>query len=181
MSKLEALHEIMQNIKGIIFDIDGVFTDGKLHYAETGEAMKVFHVQDGLGIKLLLASPVQVGVISGCSSPILEARLQYLGITHFALGASDKTPPYQALLEKWSLEDKDIAYVGDDLPDLPLMAKVKLPITVANANPLVAAHAFWQTQRQGGEGAVREVCDAFLQANHCLEQCMEAIGHGKLP
>ena len=181
MSEQPHLHALIPSIKGIIFDIDGIFTDGKLHYTAEGETLKIFHVHDGLGIKLLLQSPIKVGVISGRKSPLLESRLKSLGIANYVLGASDKTPPYESMIAQWGLNDQEMAYMGDDLPDLPVMARVKLAITAANANPLIEAHADWQTQRPGGNGAVREVCDTFLQIHQCLSQCMEALGHGKLP
>jgi len=167
-------------LKGIIFDIDGIFTDGTLHYTEQGEALKIFHVHDGLGVKMLHHIPIKVGVISGGHSPILIDRLKSLDIDTYEIGCADKLPACQRMLTQWELSASNIAYMGDDLPDLPVMQEVGLSITVSNANPLVAAYADWQTQNSGGNGAVREVCDKILQTHQCIPHCLEALGHGKL-
>lgn len=164
-----SLHEKIKAIKMIIFDVDGVFTDGKLYFGESGEALRVFDAQDGLGIELLNKLPIITGVISGRDSAITRRRLEQLGIHHITLGASDKVPPYEQLLAKMSIPENQVAYVGDDLLDLPVMKRVGLSITVANANPLISAMADWQTKASGGNGAVREICDAFLHAHHYFE------------
>ncbi len=172
-----ALHDIIKNIQLLICDVDGVMTDGSLFFSESGEIFKSFHAQDGLGIKLLLRSNIKIAVISGRQSPIVEQRLTQLGIAHIYLGYANKIPCYEKLLEQLNMPEKAIAYVGDDLPDLPIMQRVGLSIAVANANPTVAAQAMWQTQAHGGRGAIREICDLFLQVNDCLSQCMESLSH----
>jgi 3-deoxy-D-manno-octulosonate 8-phosphate phosphatase (KDO 8-P phosphatase) len=171
------LHEKIKAIKLIIFDVDGVFTDGCLYFSEGKEHIKQFNVQDGLGIKLLQHAPIEMAIISGRKSPIAQQRLQQLGLKHIYLGYPNKIPTYESLISKFDLPETAIAYVGDDLPDLPIMQRVGLSIAVANANPIVAAQCMWQTRLQGGHGAVREICDQFLQSHDCLSQCLEAWQH----
>ena len=173
----KSLHEQIQTIELIIFDIDGVFTDGQLLFSDSGEHIKAFHAHDGLGIKLLQQIPIQLAVISGRASSIVEKRLTDLGIKHLFLGYPNKVPIYKKLVSELDVKPSAIAYVGDDLPDLPVMQEVGLSITVANANPVIAAHAMWQTKASGGHGAVREICDHFLQARNCLTQCLESLAN----
>lgn len=152
-----------RQIKLLILDVDGVLTDGRLWYSADGEMLKIFHVQDGLGIKRLLRSGVEVAIISSRENQeAVFQRANELGISHVFQGEHDKCIPYEQLLSKLKLNKKEVAYVGDDLPDLPVMQRVGIAIAVANAVPLVLLSAHWSTKKCGGEGAVREVCDLIV-------------------
>lgn len=151
-------------VRLVVFDVDGVFTDGRLHYGPGGEELKVFHVHDGQGVKRLLAAGVTVAVISGRESAAVSRRMQDLGIAHVFQGDEHKLPIYERLLKKLALTPEETACVGDDLPDLPLLEKAGLAVAVANATAPVRAKAHHLTSATGGMGAVREVCDLILAA-----------------
>lgn len=152
------------HIKLVIFDIDGVFTDGQLHFMPSGEEQKVFHVHDGLGIKMLLQANIEAAIITGRESPIINQRMQKLGIKYIFQNQEEKIKAFEELLTQLNLYPEQVAYVGDDLPDIPVMRRVGLPITVPNAHHLVKEFSVWQTNFAGGQGAVREVCEFILQA-----------------
>jgi 3-deoxy-D-manno-octulosonate 8-phosphate phosphatase (KDO 8-P phosphatase) len=153
----------MSPIKLLLLDVDGILTDGKLWYDQHGEALKCFHVHDGHGLKELMRNGIQVGIISGRDCPALRARLSDLGITTAFLGVDNKLPCYEKIKSKQGLQDSEIAYMGDDIPDLAIMQQVALAITVPNAAAQVKAVAHRVTKRHGGCGAVREACDHLLQ------------------
>lgn|SRR5580698_6249157 len=158
------IQERAARVRLVVFDVDGVFTDGRLYYGPGGEELKVFHVHDGQGVKRLLKSGVAVAVISGRDSAAVARRMQDLGIAHVFQGDEDKLPIFERLLKKLSLGPEEVACVGDDLPDLPLLEAAGLAIAVANALPAVRAKAHFVTGATGGLGAVREVCDLILTA-----------------
>lgn len=162
-----------QKIKWAIFDVDGVMTDGRLYFGPNGDEHKVFYVHDGLGLKLLQRTGVTVAVISSRESPVVTQRLHNLGISHIYQGQDDKRLVFQELLKTFQLDHEQIAYVGDDLPDLPLIQQVGLGICVANAHPLLKQHAVWQTSAKGGRGAVREVCELLMEAQGTLQATYE--------
>jgi 3-deoxy-D-manno-octulosonate 8-phosphate phosphatase (KDO 8-P phosphatase) len=153
----------INQIKLVIFDVDGVLTNGHLHVTPDGIEHKIFHVHDGLGIVMLLRTGVEVAVISGMHSDAVSNRLQKLGIKHIYLGQSQKIGIYEELLARLHLVDDQVIYVGDDLPDRPLLQRAGIGIAVANASPWVKEIADWQTTAAGGYGAVREVCDWLMQ------------------
>ncbi|GAB4392443.1 MAG: HAD family hydrolase [Gammaproteobacteria bacterium] len=150
-------------IKLVCFDVDGVLTDGRIHLDAQGNELKIFHTQDGLGIKRLLQHGVAVAIISGRTSAQTTQRMRQLGVEYVYQGHDDKLTVYQELLTTLNLSDEQVAHVGDDLPDLPLMQRAGLGIAVANAVDVVKQHADWVTQRAGGEGAAREVCEEILR------------------
>lgn len=158
------VQERAARVRLVVFDVDGVFTDGRLYYGSGGEEFKVFHVHDGQGVKRLLKSGVAVAVISGRDSAAVSRRMQDLGIAHVSQGDEDKLPIFERLLKKLGLEPGEVACVGDDLPDLPLLEAAGFAIAVANALPTVRAKAHFVTGASGGMGAVREVCDLILAA-----------------
>jgi 3-deoxy-D-manno-octulosonate 8-phosphate phosphatase (KDO 8-P phosphatase) len=158
------ISERAARVRLVVFDVDGVFTDGCLYYGAGGEELKVFHVHDGQGVKRLLKSGVAVAVISGRESAAVARRMQDLGIAHVFQGDEDKLPIFERLLKKLSLGADEVACVGDDLPDLPLLARAGLAIAVCNALPEVRTRAQHVTQAGGGLGAVREVCDLIMAA-----------------
>ena len=152
-------------ITHIIFDVDGVMTDGKLHLNAQGEeTYKTFHVRDGFGLRLLQQANIHIAVISGRQSDIVTQRLHDLGITEIYQGVTDKSQTYAAYKQHHNLQDQQIAYLGDDLIDLPVMRQVGLAIAVADAHPRVKQCAHWYTEQHGGCGAVREVCEWLLAA-----------------
>lgn len=155
---------IPSNLQLVIFDVDGVLTDGRLFFNDLGESHKVFHVHDGHGIKMLMSRGIEVAIISGRESAMVSQRMQELGVQHVYQGQSDKIPVFEALLEQLNIKPEQVAYLGDDLPDLAVMHRVGFSVAVANAVPEVASKADWQTSKAGGQGAVREFCDAVLAA-----------------
>lgn len=159
------LPEQRLNIKLLILDVDGVMTDGKLHYSDNGIETKSFHVHDGIGLMLLLKNNIQIAVISGRKSKATANRLRELGIKHVFLGCTDKTKALIKLKNKLKIKNENIAYVGDDLPDISIMQQVGLRFAVANATKEVLALADYITKKKGGNGAVREVCETILNLN----------------
>ena len=151
-------------IRLLVLDIDGVMTDGRLHYDAEGREAKVFHVRDGYGIKATLAAGVTVAVISGRHCRAVEARMAELGIQHLRLGQDDKLQALRELTTQLDIPMDAVACVGDDAPDLPVMRAAALGIAVADAHPDVINEADWCTQLPGGRGAVREICDLLIAA-----------------
>jgi 3-deoxy-D-manno-octulosonate 8-phosphate phosphatase (KDO 8-P phosphatase) len=158
-----------QKIKLILLDVDGVLTDGRLYYGNNGEELKAFDIQDGLGIKLLQKGYIEVGIITGRSSKLLTRRTEELGIELVVQGREDKLTALNEILEGRAIDLEEIAFVGDDLPDLAVIRRVGLGITPANGNHLLASQALWQTKKGGGQGAVREVAELILNAQGKLE------------
>lgn len=151
-------------IRLAVFDVDGTLTDGRLWYGEDGRETKVFHVHDGLGLKRLQANGVQVALITARISHPVALRAEELDISHVYQGQGDKRACLLELLDALHLQPEQVAFVGDDLPDLAPMRLAGLAVAVANAHPWIAEQAHWQTGNRGGEGAAREVCDLILQA-----------------
>lgn len=158
-----------QAIHLLILDVDGILSDGKLYFANGGEEIKTFHTQDGLGIKMLQQAGVQVAIITGRESAIVQRRAESLGIQHIIQGRDDKLTAMNELLEKLSISPRNTAYMGDDLPDLSAINQASLGMTVPNAHPLVRHHADWESTREGGLGAVREACETIMAAQNKLE------------
>lgn len=159
----------------MIFDVDGVLTDGRLYFDEQGGEFKSFHSRDGLGINLLRQTGVEVAVISGRMSKSVNYRMQSLGIERVFQGQKNKLLPYDKLREELQLLPEQIAHVGDDLIDLPLLRRVGLAVAVADAHPSILPFAHWRTERPGGAGAAREVCDLIMDAQGNLRRIVE--GH----
>ena len=151
-------------VRVLVLDVDGVLTDGRLYYGAHGETLKVFHVRDGLGLKLLAAAGVTVAVISGRRSGMTGRRCRELGVRHLLQGVDDKLAAFQRLRSRLKVPAGACACVGDDLPDVPLMREVGLSFAVADAHPQARSAAHVVTQLRGGKGAVREVCDYLLEA-----------------
>ncbi len=151
-------------IKLAVFDVDGVLTNGQLTYSEDGHELKSFHVHDGLGLKRLRANGIEVAIITARISHLVAKRMADLGVIHVYQGQENKRACFEELLHALQLDAEACSYTGDDLPDLGVMARVGLAVAVANAHPSLHKYSHWQTQRRGGEGAVREVCDLLLEA-----------------
>ena len=169
----QAIITAAKNIKLLLLDVDGVLTDGKLYYGNSGEELKAFNIQDGLGIKLLQQGGIQVGIITGRVSTLLQRRADELGINPVIQGREDKSTALRELLENQNLGLHQIAFMGDDLPDLSAINLVGLGITVANACSTLAAKADWQTLRSGGDGAVREAAEMILRAQGTFDTLVE--------
>jgi 3-deoxy-D-manno-octulosonate 8-phosphate phosphatase (KDO 8-P phosphatase) len=158
-----------QKIKLLLLDVDGVLTDGRLYYGNSGEELKAFDIQDGLGIKLLQRGGIKVGIITGRTSSLLKRRAQELDIQPLIQGREDKLTALNELLEDMDITLEEIAFVGDDLPDLAVLLRVGLGITPANGNHILASQALWQTKKSGGNGAVREVAELILTVQGKME------------
>jgi 3-deoxy-D-manno-octulosonate 8-phosphate phosphatase (KDO 8-P phosphatase) len=154
----------LAKIQLLILDVDGVLTDGRLYFGAKGETLKVFHVRDGHGIKLLMAAGVRVAAFSGRRSAATAMRLRELGVTAVVQGCSDKLSALHALTKRLKIDPLNCACIVDDTPDLSLMAAVGLAGAVADAHPVVLSAAHWISSTPGGLGAVRELCDAILRA-----------------
>lgn len=151
-------------IRLLILDVDGVMTDGRLHYDAEGREFKTFHVRDGYGIRRVMDAGIEVAVISGRRSQSAAGRMAELGIRHVMLGRDDKAAALEELLGRTGIPATATACVGDDAPDLAVMTRVALPIAVADCHDSIAHAAAWRTSLPGGAGAVREVCDLLLAA-----------------
>lgn len=160
---------IAKDIKLLICDVDGVFSDGLIYMGNQGEELKTFHTRDGYGIKSLMKAGVEIAVITGRSSKIVENRMQALGISLIYQGQDDKVKAYEDICNKLDVLPENTGYIGDDLIDWPVMEKVALKVCVADGHPLLAQRANYVTTIKGGHGAVREVCDLILQARDELD------------
>ena len=156
--------EMLNNIKVLLLDVDGVLTDGGIIYNDKGAETKVFNVKDGLGLRLLMESGVRICIVTGRRSEALHHRCRNLGISDVFDGVHDKASVLNTIIEKTGAKPEQIAAMGDDLPDLPLMRRVGVAIAVADAAEPVRRTAHMITDAGGGKGAVREVCEAILKA-----------------
>jgi 3-deoxy-D-manno-octulosonate 8-phosphate phosphatase (KDO 8-P phosphatase) len=151
-------------IELLVLDVDGVLTDGRLYFSARGESLKVFHVRDGHGVKLLMQSGVAVAAVSGRRSAAVAARMRELKVPHVVQGCGDKIQALRSLTSRLGIDPLACACMVDETADLPLMAAVGFAAAVADAHPLVLAAAHWVSAAAGGQGAVRELCDALLRA-----------------
>ena len=167
------LRERAAAVRLLIFDVDGVLTDGSLFLGDDGLEYKAFNARDGHGMVMLRESGVALAVISGRSSEVVRLRMEGLGVAHVYQGQRDKLAAYGQLKETLGLTDAAVAYVGDDVIDLPVMRRVGLAIAPADAHPLVLRHAHWCTAAAGGRGAAREVCELVMDAQGTLAAAMQ--------
>ncbi len=172
MAISEAVLARAKNIKVVIFDVDGVMTDGGLTIGDDGQEYKTFNSQDGLGMKLLRASGVQMAIITGRTSQVVTKRAESTGVAHFYQGVDDKLQALNDLIAQLKIAPEQAAFVGDDVVDMPAMLRCGLSITVPAAPESVKQRAHYITQKQGGRGAVREVCELIMQAQGTLEAQM---------
>ncbi len=168
------LRDKAAQIKLLICDVDGVLSDGKVYFGNNGEELKNFNIKDGLGIKLMQKHNIKVAIITGRQSKIVERRAKELGIEHIYQGRSDKRATYDEILSQLKLTPNQVAHIGDDLPDLPLMKRSGLGICVADAYHYLQQQADWQTPSKGGEGAVRDVADLLLTTQGHLNGILES-------
>ncbi len=163
-----------KSVRLIAFDVDGIMTDGGLYLSDSGEEFKRFNSLDGHGLKMLRASGVEPAIITGRTSRCVELRAKNLGITYLYQGVENKLAAMQDLLGKLNLGMDAAAFMGDDVVDLPVMRRAALAITVPEAPQVVRSHSHYITSRQGGYGAVREVCELLMSTQNTLDAQLAA-------
>ncbi len=161
---MPALAQRAADVRLAAFDVDGVLTDGGLILGPGGEEYKQFHSRDGHGLKMLMQGDIEVAIITARNSPVVAQRMQGLGIRHVYQGEADKWARLSALMAELRIDARQVAYVGDDVIDLPVLCRVGLSVAVADAHPSLFAHCHTKTKQVGGRGAAREVCDLILRA-----------------
>lgn len=161
--------DVLKKIKMLILDVDGVLTDGSITYDKDGNNLLSFNVHDGYGINFALANGLNIGIITGRKSDAVIHRINDLGIKDFYNGAIDKVTPYEKIKQKYNLSDEEIAYIGDDILDIPVLQRVGLPIVTKNARRETKKYAKHITHEKGGNGAVREVIDMILMAKNIIQ------------
>ncbi|MHB8254872.1 MAG: 3-deoxy-manno-octulosonate-8-phosphatase KdsC [Acidiferrobacter sp.] len=171
--------EAAKAIRLLLLDVDGVLTDGRLFLSNSGDEYKAFHSRDGHGIKMLIASGVRVGIITGRTSQVVQRRADDLGISILKQGCRDKRASVLSVLAAYQISAHETAFMGDDVIDLPAMQSVGLAVAVADAHPLVRARAHLVTQQKGGEGAVRELCEILMYAQGTLDVQLESAYQGE--
>ncbi len=165
--------EIAKNIKLLILDIDGVLTDGSIILDNNGNETKSFHVRDGHGIKMLIREGIDVAIITGRQSKVVEYRAKELGIKEIHQKCFKKNKAFEEIKKKYTLKDKEIAFMGDDIVDIPILQKVGLPVVVSDADNNVNRFSILVTKNRGGRGAVREICDLILQSKGIWGRIMD--------
>jgi 3-deoxy-D-manno-octulosonate 8-phosphate phosphatase (KDO 8-P phosphatase) len=163
---IDKFNQLAKDIKLLILDVDGVLTDGGLYFADSGEEFKRFNSLDGHGIKEAMRSGIEIAIITARDNSSLQHRVKNLGIKYYYTGRKDKLNAFTELLAQLNLQNNEIAYIGDDVLDLPVMLKVGLPVAVANAHLEVQNRAVYTTNNTGGNGAVREVVDMLFKAQN---------------
>jgi len=181
LTKNEKLTSQAACVRLLALDVDGILSDGQLYFGNQGEELKAFSSLDGHGIKMLQASGVKVAIITGRTSNIVSQRAQQLGINLILQGREDKLKALYELTQNLQLTWAEMAYMGDDLPDLAAIIKVGLGITVPNSANTMAEHSQYVTQRSGGQGAVREVCDLIMQAQGTWDKALAPYLSTKIP
>jgi 3-deoxy-D-manno-octulosonate 8-phosphate phosphatase (KDO 8-P phosphatase) len=166
---MQDILERARDIRLVIFDVDGVLTDGSIFIGDGGEEYKAFNSRDGHGMKMLQQSGVEIGIITGRSSEVVRHRMESLGIQHVYQGQLDKLPAFEELSAKLGLTPAQIAYVGDDVVDLPILIRVGLAVAVQDAHPMVKQHSHWITPSPGGRHAARDLCEFIMQAQGTLD------------
>jgi len=171
---MQDILEKASKIKLVIFDVDGVLTNSTLFIGDDGQEYKAFNSKDGHGIRMLQNGGVDIAIITGRTSNVVDHRAKDLDIKYIYQGKREKLPAYEELLEETGLNHEEIAYVGDDVIDLPVMTKVGLAICVQDAHPFVKKHSHWITEHNGGCGAGRDVCELILEAKGKLNSMLES-------
>ena len=167
-----------QAVRLLILDVDGVLTDGSLFLGDGGEQYKAFNSRDGHGIRLALDGGIEIAILTGRTSGVVEHRMRDLGVEHLIQGRRDKGEALHELLQRTGHDPAEAAFMGDDIVDLPAMRRVGLGIAVGDSHPLVRRHAQWITEAPGGRGAVREACEALLAAQGRLDALLETYLNG---
>ena len=170
---MQDILEKAKKVKLVVFDVDGVLTNGQIIIGDNGEEYKAFHSRDGHGMKLLQYTGVEIAIITGRTSRTVEHRMQSLGIKYVYQGQRVKLPVFQQLIIELKLSPEQCAYVGDDWVDLSIMSRVGLAIAVQDADPIVKKHAHFITTSKGGHGAAREVCELIMEGQGNLQDQIE--------
>lgn len=170
-----ALAERASKIRLLVLDVDGVLTDGKLYFDHAGNEMKAFNTRDGLGIKALQRVGIEIAVITGRTSGAVSHRMEQLAVHHVYQGKEDKLGAFLDLLKKTGVEEHEVCFAGDDWIDIPVMLRAGLAVTVADAELEVKNRSHWITSRNGGDGAVREICNLILEAQNKHQIIMDEI------
>ena len=170
---MQDIHRKAANVRLVIFDVDGVLTDGSLYIGDDGQEYKAFHSKDGHGMVMLQQSGVEIAIITGRSSEVVRIRMASLGIQRVYQGKREKLPAYEELKQITGFDDEQIAYVGDDVVDLPVMTRVGFAVAVQDAHTLTKQHAHWVTPSNGGRGAAREVCELIMDAQGTLQSALQ--------
>jgi len=163
----------LKEIEILFLDVDGVLTDGSIIYNDNASETKIFNAKDGLGIRLLLDAGIKVGIITGRKSKALRHRCRNLGITHVFESVDNKAAAFEKILKQTKTAAQKAAFIGDELPDLKLMKQVGFSVAVANAHEMLREHAEMVTSANGGNGAVRETCEAILKAKGLWEKTLK--------
>jgi len=167
------ISKIARDIRLLILDVDGVLTDGSIILDNKGNEYKSFHVRDGHGIKMLIRAGIHVAIVTGRQSRVVERRARELGIKDVYQKCFNKISVYHSLVEKYSLSDREVAYVGDDIVDAPVMKKAGMPVTVSDADKGIRKYSLFTTRNGGGRGAVREVSDLILNAKGLMGRMID--------
>lgn len=170
---METINDKIRKIKCLICDIDGVMTDGRNYLDNHGNELKSFNVQDGVGLKLLMAANIDIAVITGSCNAIIDVRMAQLGIQHYFKGQINKLPAYETLKTRLQITDEEFAYIGDDVVDLPIMQQVGFSIAIANAMSQIKTYADWTTQASGGHGGLREACNFILSSQNKMDEAIQ--------
>jgi 3-deoxy-D-manno-octulosonate 8-phosphate phosphatase (KDO 8-P phosphatase) len=170
---MQDILEKAKKIKLVVFDVDGVLTDGRIIIGDDGQEYKAFNSRDGHGMKLLQYTGVEIAIITGRTSKTVEHRMNGLGINHVYQGKRIKLPVFEELIEELGLSPDECAYVGDDWVDLAIMNRVGLAVAVQDADNVVKKHAHWITPSRGGMGAAREVCELIMEGQGNLQDQIE--------
>ena len=169
------LLERAASIRMLVLDVDGVLTDGNLYFDSNGNEMKVFSTRDGLGLRSLQLCGIELALITGRQSAIVDRRAEQLGIRHVYQGRNDKLNAFNHLLEKTGFDEQQVCYAGDDWIDLPVLERVGLSVTVSDADKIVKDSVHWITSNRGGKGAVREICNLVLAAQGLDKKVLDEI------
>ena len=170
---MQDILERASRIQLVIFDVDGVLTDGSLFLSDDGQEYKAFNSKDGFGMRLLQDAGIDIGIITGRESTLVKLRMKELGVSYVMQGRREKGPALDEMMELTGLTLDQIAYVGDDVVDLPIMSRVGFSIAVQDARPIVKKHAHWITENPGGRGAGRDVCELILEAHGKLDAAIQ--------
>ena len=162
-----------RGIRLLVLDVDGVLTNGRLYYGANGDELRAFHIHDGLGLKMLRATGVEVAIVTGRTSRAVELRAENLGVPHVFQGVGDKLAVFEQLRKQLTLPAEAVAAMGDDLPDLPVLRRCGLAACVPEAPALVRSHSHYIAEKAGGAGAVRELCELVMVAQGSLEAGMQ--------
>ena len=173
----DSIQALAKKIKLMIFDVDGVLTDGKLYFSNNGEESKAFNSKDGLGIKMLLTVGIEVAIITGRKSTIVARRARELGIKHLYQGQVTKLAAFNELVEQLQVNKSEVAYMGDDINDIPVLQQVGLSVAPQDALEYVQQQASFITSKAAGHGAARQVCDLLLQAQDKWQQALATYGN----